>query len=83
MSPALEKNFDSPDELRTPANVSVAVVDLDGAKVARLVFEPGWRWSESVKRPNALRSLAARAGLSEASVADIGHRFSRFYRLVP
>jgi hypothetical protein len=45
----VEKSFDSPDELRTPPKASVAVVDLDGAKVARLVFEPGWRWSESVK----------------------------------
>ena len=45
----MEKSFDSPDELRTPPKASVAVVDLDGAKVARLVLEPGWRWSESVK----------------------------------
>jgi hypothetical protein len=45
----VQKSFDSPDELRAPPRASVAVVDLDGAKVARLVFEPGWRWSESVK----------------------------------
>jgi hypothetical protein len=83
VSLALEKNFDSPDELRTPAKASVAVVDLDGAKVARLVFEPGWRWSESVKRPKALRYLAAKAGLSDAALADIEHPISRFYRLVP
>jgi len=27
----------------------VAIVDLNGNKVARLTLQPGWRWSESVK----------------------------------
>jgi hypothetical protein len=49
VSLVVQKSFESPEELRTPPKASVAVVDLDGAKVARLVFEPGWRWSESVK----------------------------------
>ena len=34
-------------------------------------------------RPDALRSLAAEAGFSDATVADIEHPFWRFYRLVP
>src|SRR4051794_34283542 len=38
-----------PDELRTPPKGTVAVVELNGVKVARLTLEPGWRWSESVK----------------------------------
>jgi hypothetical protein len=45
----VSKSFDSPDELRTPPKASVAVVDLEGRKVARMLLEPGWRWSESVK----------------------------------
>ena len=49
MSAASSKRFDEPDELRTPPMANVAVVDLDGAKVARFTLEPGWRWSESVK----------------------------------
>jgi hypothetical protein len=49
MSAAVRKSFDAPDELRSPPKGSVAVVDLGGAKVARLTLEPGWRWSESVK----------------------------------
>jgi hypothetical protein len=49
MSVGVSKSFDTPDELRTPPGASVAVVDLDGPKVARLRLEPGWRWSESVK----------------------------------
>ena len=49
MSAAMAKAFDTPDELRTPPHASVAVVDLNGAKVARLTLEPGWRWSESIR----------------------------------
>jgi hypothetical protein len=49
MAGAVSKSFETPDELRTPPRASVAVVDLNGSKVARATFEPGWRWSESVK----------------------------------
>ncbi len=45
----MSKNFDAPDEVRTPPNSHIDVVDLSGAKVARMTLEPGWRWSESVK----------------------------------
>ena len=43
------KSFDSPDETRTPDKTTVEVVRLAGATVARLTFQPGWRWSECVK----------------------------------
>jgi hypothetical protein len=49
MSATVSRSFDAPDELRTPPKGQVAVVDLHGAKVARLVLEPGWHWAESVK----------------------------------
>ena len=49
MSAVMSRNFESPDELRTPANARVAVVALGDTKVAQLRLEPGWRWSESVK----------------------------------
>jgi hypothetical protein len=49
MSATTTKNFDTPDELRTPPKGTIAVVDLQGAKVARFTLEPGWRWSECVK----------------------------------
>ena len=49
MSATTRKSFDAPDERRTPPKGTVAVVDLHGAKVARLTLEPGWRWAESVK----------------------------------
>jgi hypothetical protein len=37
----VSKSFDSPDELRKPPKASVAVVDLEGRKVARMLLEPG------------------------------------------
>jgi hypothetical protein len=43
------KSFDSPDETRTPDKTRMDVVDLGGAKAARLTAQPGWRWSECIK----------------------------------
>lgn len=44
-----KRDFDSPDETRTPDKTRVDVVRLGGATAARLTMEPGWRWSECVK----------------------------------
>ncbi|HET8915792.1 MAG TPA: adenylate/guanylate cyclase domain-containing protein [Propionibacteriaceae bacterium] len=43
------KRFDEPDELVTLPLVSVQVVLLGEAHVARLVHQPGWSWAEHVK----------------------------------
>jgi len=43
------KPFDTPDEKRTPDKTTVDMVKLPGASVARITFEPGWRWSECIK----------------------------------
>lgn len=43
------KSFDEPDEQRTPDKTTVDVVKLPGASVARITFQPGWRWSESIR----------------------------------
>ena len=43
------RDFDSPDETRTPDKTQVDVVRMGGATVGRFAFEPGWRWSECVK----------------------------------
>lgn len=43
------KSMDSPDETRTPPKARVEIVSVGGTEVGRLIFEPGWRWSESVK----------------------------------
>ena len=43
------KSFDAPDEVRTPDKTKMAVVKLPGASVARITFEPGWRWSDCIR----------------------------------
>ncbi len=43
------KRFDEPDELVTLPFVTVQVVLLGEAHVARLVHQPGWSWAEHVK----------------------------------
>jgi hypothetical protein len=41
MSAMRSKRFDEPDELRTPPMAKIAIVDLDGTKVARFSLDPG------------------------------------------
>ena len=43
------KQFDSPDETRTPDKATMQVLDLGSVKAARLTAQPGWRWSECIK----------------------------------
>jgi hypothetical protein len=43
------RDFDSPDETRTPDKTKVEVVRMSGASVGRMRLEPGWRWSECIK----------------------------------
>jgi mannose-6-phosphate isomerase-like protein (cupin superfamily) len=54
------KSFDAPDETRTPDKTKVDVVRLGGATVARLTFQPGWRWSECVRPVAGTESCQAR-----------------------
>jgi len=49
MAETFKGRFDSPDEVRTPPNAKVEVVNLGNATAMRGTFEPGWKWSESVK----------------------------------
>jgi hypothetical protein len=43
------RNFDSPDETRTPDKTKVELVRIGRATVGRMRLEPGWRWSECIK----------------------------------
>jgi hypothetical protein len=43
------KDFETPDEVRSPDKTRVEVVDLAGVKAARMTVQPGWRWSECIK----------------------------------
>jgi mannose-6-phosphate isomerase-like protein (cupin superfamily) len=49
------KRFESPDEVRKIDNGRFEIVQINGVKIARAIYQPGWRWSVDV---------GARAGLS-------------------
>jgi hypothetical protein len=43
------RTFSQPDETRNFPNGQAAVLSIDGAEIGRLVFQPGWRWSNDVR----------------------------------
>ncbi|MFP5353012.1 MAG: cupin domain-containing protein [Actinomycetota bacterium] len=43
------RDFESPDETRTPEKTTVELVNLAGGQIGRYTFQPGWRWSECIK----------------------------------
>ena len=43
------KTLSSPDETRTFEKGKLELVKIGGATVGRAVFQPGWRWSTSLK----------------------------------
>lgn len=44
-----KKDFDHPDEHRDFPNGNVKLVTLNGITFGLATFEPGWKWSQSVK----------------------------------
>ena len=44
-----KKSFDSPDEVRTFDKGKVETIAINGITFGKGTFEPGWKWSESVK----------------------------------
>jgi hypothetical protein len=68
------RDFDSPDETRTPDKTQVAVVRMGVTTAARMTFEPGWRWSECVKPVAATESCQARhCGVAHSGRLAIKH----------
>lgn len=43
------KSFARPDETRDFPNGRAEILAIDNAQVGRLIFQPGWRWSNDVK----------------------------------
>jgi hypothetical protein len=41
--------FQAPDEVREFPNGRAEILQVGDAEIGRLVFQPGWRWSEDVK----------------------------------
>lgn len=49
MPTATKKNISQPDETRKFPKGKFEVVNLEGWTIGKATFEPGWKWSESVK----------------------------------
>jgi mannose-6-phosphate isomerase-like protein (cupin superfamily) len=47
-----KKSFNAPDERRTPPNTTIETVRFGDRAVARITYQPGWRWSNDI-RPTA------------------------------
>jgi len=43
------KSLDRPDEVRTFDKGKLEIINIGGRTVGRATFQPGWRWSNSVK----------------------------------
>ena len=68
------RQFESPDETRTPEKTRVDVVRMGDATAARFTFEPGWRWSECVKPVAGTDSCQARhVGVVQSGRLHVTH----------
>jgi hypothetical protein len=43
------RDFDRPDEVRSPEKTTIDVVNVGPTEVGRFTFQPGWTWSECIK----------------------------------
>jgi len=46
---AVHKTFNNPDEIRKFPLGRLELVNIGDVSVGRAIFEPGWKWSDSVK----------------------------------
>lgn len=68
------RTFDSPDETRTPEKTRVDVVRMGATTAARYTFQPGWKWSESVKPVAGTDSCQVRhVGVVQAGRLHVKH----------
>jgi len=43
------RNFEEPDRIQEKAGITLAVLEVGGIAVARIVHPPGWRWSKDAR----------------------------------
>ena len=59
MAKAEVMSFGKPDEVRKFPKGHLELIKIGGATVGRAVFEPGWKWSESLQPIDISGSLFA------------------------
>ena len=74
------RSFAQPDEIREFPNGRAEIVKVGGGEVGRLVFEPGWRWSNDVK-PIAKTAELRGASLPVPRERAAGHPHGRRHRV--
>jgi hypothetical protein len=78
------RDFDSPDETRTPEKTEVAVVRMGNTTAARFTFEPGWKWSECIKPVAGTDSCQARhVGVVQSGSIHVVHEDGTEMDLTP
>ena len=66
------RQFDSPDETRTPEKTRIDIIRMKGSTAARFTFEPGWRWSDHIKPVAGTESCQARhVGVVESGTLHV------------
>jgi uncharacterized cupin superfamily protein len=48
MATVVKRNFGSPDEEISPGRGSVAIIRAGDTTFKRVIFNPGWRWTEDI-----------------------------------
>lgn len=56
---AILKSFDKPDEVREFSKGKLELVTFNGVSIGRATFQPGWKWSESLKEMSKTNSCTA------------------------
>ena len=67
MAGLMKKSFGSPDETRSFPKGKLELVTTDQGEIGRATFEPGWRWTESLKEI---------AGTDSCQAAHMGYMVS-------
>jgi hypothetical protein len=79
-----KRDFDSPDETRTPEKTRVDAVNMGGTTVARFTMEPGWTWSECVKPVAGTDSCQHRhIGVVQSGTMRVTHQDGTVLELAP
>lgn len=69
-----KRDFDSPDETRTPSKTRSDIVHLGGTTAARLTLEPGWSWAECIKPVVGTESCQLRhIGIAQSGQMRVTH----------
>ena len=68
------RDFESPDETRTPDKTRSEIVRMPGTSVARLTLEPGWSWAECIRPVVGTESCQARhVGVVQSGRLGVRH----------